>query len=165
MSATFILDSEELKEKERLEGALSELAEADTPLLVELLLVDEDTIRTLNRTQRNIDQVTDVLSFPAMELEKGVPIAAEEHVEGVDEEDRLCLGSVVICEKRAREQAEEYGHSFERELYYLAVHGVLHCLGYDHMTEEERFEMRTLEENVMQKLGLTRQSAFQGAEE
>ena len=67
------------------------------------------------------------------------------------------MGSIVICEQRAREQAEEYGHSFERELWYLAVHGLLHCLGYDHETEEERREMREKEEYVMQKLDLRRE--------
>ena len=89
---------------------------------------------------------------------KGQPILAEEHGEELDEDGNVFLGSIVICEKRAREQAQEYGHSFERELWYLAVHGILHCLGYDHMTEEEKREMREKEESVMQKLDLRRDS-------
>lgn len=146
-------------------GALQGLAEGDMPFFVELLLVDEEEIRKINKEQRKVDCVTDVLSFPSMDLVSGDPIFSEEHGECVESEtengvieDRLYLGSVVICEKRARMQAEEYGHSFERELYYLAVHGILHCLGYDHQTEDERRKMREKEESVMQKLGLERKS-------
>ena len=104
-----------------------------------------------------MDRVTDVLSFPSMDGIKDKPVLADEHGECIDEEGRIFLGSIVICEKRAREQAAEYGHSFERELWYLAVHGVLHCLGYDHETEEEKREMRAKEEEVMAKLDLTRE--------
>ena len=154
----FFIDSEDFLEEEtkRLAAALEELAESDVPLSVELLLVGEEGIRTLNREQRNIDKVTDVLSFPTMEDIKGEKLFADEHAEELDEEDRLLIGSIVICKKRAEEQAIEYGHSYERELYYLAVHGVLHCLGYDHETDEEKSEMRAKEEEVMQKLNLTR---------
>ena len=159
MISKFYIDSDALSEADcvRLSSALEGLAEGDVPLLAELLIVDEEEIRRLNREQRNTDKVTDVLSFPTMEGIKGEPILSEEHGEELDEEGRLVLGSVVICTKRAKEQAEEYGHSYERELYYLAVHGVLHCLGYDHETEEERAEMRAKEEQVMQKLGLKRE--------
>lgn len=155
----FVVDTEDLspEECEKLEEALVGLAESDCPLLVEVLVTDEEEIRRLNREQRGIDRVTDVLSFPSMDDVKGVPVLAEEHGDELDEEDRLFLGSVVICEKRAREQAEEYGHSYARELFYLAVHGVLHCLGYDHESEEERAEMREKEEEVMRKLGLPRE--------
>ncbi len=153
----FYLDAEQFGERDREElcRALQDLAEGD-PLSAEILIVGEEEIRELNRTQRGIDKVTDVLSFPTMELTPGAPILAAEHGEELDEEDRLLLGSVVICEKRAREQAEEYGHSYRRELFYLAVHGVLHCLGYDHETEADRARMREQEETVMQKLGLAR---------
>lgn len=162
MTCKFYLDSEAVseEEQERLSDALFGLAEGDTPLYFELLLVDGEEIRRLNREQRGVDSVTDVLSFPSMELVKGEPVLAEEHGECLETEengDRLFLGSVVICESRAREQAEEYGHSYERELFYLAVHGVLHCLGYDHETESEKAEMREKEEYVMKKLGLARE--------
>ena len=73
-----------------------------------------------------------------------------------DEAGRVFLGSVVICERRAREQAAEYGHSYEREVWYLAVHGLLHCLGYDHETEEEKRAMRAAEEKIMGRLALAR---------
>ena len=67
------------------------------------------------------------------------------------------MGSVVVCLQRAKEQAEEYGHSLERELHYLLTHGVLHCLGYDHMTDEDKAEMRGKEEYVLSKLGIVRE--------
>lgn len=141
----------------RLAEAVDGLWEGDA-LAAEILLVSEEEIRALNARERGVDAVTDVLSFPSMEGIKGAPILAEEHGEELDENGNVFLGSVVICEKRAREQAEEYGHSFERELWYLAVHGLLHCLGYDHMNEEEKREMREKEEYVMQKLDLGRGS-------
>lgn len=165
MECNFRLDTMErftAEEEEALSSALFGLAEGDISLLVELLVTSEEEIRRLNRERRGIDRVTDVLSFPSEELKRGEPILASEHREGVElseeGEPRLYLGSVAICEQRAREQAEEFGHSFERELYYLAVHGVLHCLGYDHETEEDRAEMREKEETVMRKLGLERKS-------
>ena len=141
----------------RLAQALEGLWKGDD-LSAELLLVSEEEIRKLNARERGVDSVTDVLSFPSMDGIKGRPILAEEHGEELDEDGNVFLGSIVICEKRAREQAQEYGHSFERELWYLAVHGILHCLGYDHMTEEEKREMREKEESVMQKLDLRRES-------
>lgn len=156
MNSKFYADTE-IAGADLLCAALEGLAEGDAPLVFELLTVDEEEIRRLNREQRGVDRVTDVLSFPSMEGIKNKPVLAEEHGDELDEEDRIFLGSIVICEKRAREQAQEYGHSYERELYYLAVHGVLHCLGYDHETEEEKREMRLKEEAVMKKLGLTRE--------
>lgn len=141
----------------RLAQALEGLWKGDD-LSAELLLVSEEEIRQLNARERGVDSVTDVLSFPSMDGIKGQAILAEEHGEELDEDGNVFLGSIVICEKRAREQAQEYGHSFERELWYLAVHGILHCLGYDHMTEEEKREMREKEESVMQKLDLRRDS-------
>ena len=141
----------------RLAAAMDGLWEGDD-LSAEIWLVSEGQIRELNARERGVDRVTDVLSFPSMDGVKGVPIRKKERVDCVDPEtDTVFLGSIVICEKRAREQAEEYGHPFERELWYLAVHGLLHCLGYDHETEEEKREMRAKEEEVMAKLDLTRE--------
>lgn len=74
----------------------------------------------------------------------------------MDEEGNLFLGSIAICTKRAEEQAEEYGHGYERELNYLLTHGLFHLLGYDHMNDTDKAEMRAREERVMNKLGLTR---------
>lgn len=155
--AEFFIECEELPEEWRaaLEKALSEVVTSDMPLTLELLFVSEGEIKDLNARERGIDRVTDVLSFPAMELAAGEEIFSEEHGECI-EEDRLLLGSIVICTQRAREQAEEYGHSVEREIGYLTVHGVLHCLGYDHEVEEEKAVMRKKEEEIMGKIGLGR---------
>lgn len=141
--------------KSALENALDGFVEADVDLAVELIFVDGEEIQRLNRETRNIDKVTDVLSYPTMDGIKGKPLKGAEHPFEMDE-DRLLIGSIAICADRAREQAEEYGHSYERELHYLIVHGVMHCLGYDHIQDEERVEMREKEEYVLGKLGIVR---------
>jgi len=107
--------------------------------------VDREEIKELNSTYRGVDKVTDVLSFPQFEDFNELP---EDHI--------ICLGDIVICEDRAKEQAEEFGHSYEREIIYLFTHSVLHLLGYDHMDEEEKAEMREREEEVMTELKLKR---------
>ena len=77
----------------------------------------------------------------------------------MDENGGILLGSIVVCETRAREQAEEYGHSYERELHYLLVHGILHCLGYDHIEEADKTEMREKEEQILGKMKITREGS------
>lgn len=159
MKQAFYLDTDLLSEEEcaALCGALSGVAESDVPFVLELLCVGEEEIRKLNREQRGVDRVTDVLSFPSMDDVRGKKLLAEEHGDELDEEGRLFLGSVVVCKTRAEEQADEYGHSFQRELFYLAVHGTLHCLGYDHETEEDKREMRKKEEEILGKMNLSRE--------
>ena len=139
-----------------LEKAIGECVESDTPLAIELIAVDEEEIQTLNAQTRGIDKVTDVLSYPALDGIKGKAILGANYPFETDEEGNILLGSIVVCIKRAQEQAEEYGHSFERELHYLIVHGVMHCLGYDHIVDEDKAEMRVAEEKVLEKLGVTR---------
>ncbi len=153
-----ICDGEEFPEERvrALEDAMQGFAQTDTPLCVEFVFVDGEEIRRLNKELRNIDKVTDVLSFPALDGIKGQPIRGAEHPYEMDEEGRLVIGSVAVCCDRAKEQAEEYGHSYERELHYLLVHGIMHCLGYDHETEEEKAEMREREEYILGKLGIVR---------
>ncbi|SDI34054.1 rRNA maturation RNase YbeY [Natribacillus halophilus] len=112
-----------------------------------LLFVDETKIRTLNRDYRGKDQVTDVLSF-ALNDEEDQVISPAGHT----------LGDIVICVKRMRDQAEEYGHSIERELCFLALHGLLHLLGYGHESTEEEKEMFTLQEELLQAYGLARET-------
>lgn len=112
---------------------------------ISLTMVSPEEIRELNRDYRNVDSVTDVLSFPQFEGKEDLP-----------EEGEICLGDVVICEDKVREQAAEYGHSYEREFTYLFVHSLLHLLGYDHMNDEEKAVMRNKEEEVMNRLDLRR---------
>ena len=107
--------------------------------------VDKDEIQSLNAEYRNVDSVTDVLSFPQFD-----------DLEETKDWEVITLGDVVICEDKAKEQAEEFGHSYERELIYLFVHSIFHLLGYDHMVEEDKTVMRAKEEKIMGLLGISR---------
>ena len=125
----------------------------------ETVFASEEEIRTVNRLQRGIDAVTDVLSFPALTLKAGEypPFTAGNFPYEVEPESgRVFLGSIMICESVAKRQAIEYGHSERRERGYLFLHGLLHLLGYDHMEEEDKRIMRVAEEAVLQIAGLPR---------
>jgi probable rRNA maturation factor len=118
------------------------------PCAADLLLVGDTDIRRVNKARRGEDKVTDVLSFPAWSAgERPAPDPGT---------GRVFIGDILIAEGRAREQAARYGHRTERELCYLAAHGALHLLGYSHDTEWERAVMRRKEEDVMERMGLTR---------
>lgn len=112
---------------------------------ISLTLVSPEEIRELNDNYRGVDSVTDVLSFPQFDDMDALPDMGD-----------LCLGDVVICIEKVYEQAEEYGHSREREMIYLFVHSLLHLVGYDHMEEEEKRVMRHKEEQIMEFVGLGR---------
>ena len=141
-----------------LEKAMDGFVDSDIPLAVEFIFTDEEEIRRLTRETRNTDKVTDVLSFPALDSIKGKALKKRDFPLEIDDEGNLLIGSVAVCVKRAEEQAEEYGHSYQRELHYLLVHGIMHCLGYDHLTDEERAEMREREEFILAKLGISREN-------
>ena len=125
-------------------------------LSAEVVFVSEEEIKALNSENRNIDAVTDVLSFPTLDGHRGRIIKAEDYPLDV-EDGRVFLGSIAVCVKRAKEQAVEYGHSEEREITYLICHGLLHLFGYDHMIESDKLEMRKLEETIMNNIGIKRQ--------
>ncbi len=113
---------------------------------VSVTFTDNEGIRELNASHRNIDRATDVLSFPLFE---------KEDLE--DASDGDALGDIVISLERAREQANEYGHSFEREVAFLTVHSMLHLLGYDHeISEEDEKEMFEKQEEILKTIGLER---------
>lgn len=152
-------DGEEFSAEDarRLERAMDGFVKSDVPLAVEFIFTDEEAIRRLNRELRSTDRVTDVLSFPALDGIKGKALKRRDYPCDIDDEGNLFVGSIAVCKKRAAEQAEEYGHSYRRELNYLLVHGIMHCLGYDHMTEEEKSEMREKEECILGKMGITRE--------
>ncbi|MFY0545087.1 rRNA maturation RNase YbeY [Brevibacillus sp. H7] len=121
---------------------------------VVVTLVNNERIHELNRQYRGVDRPTDVLSFAMNEAGEGeMDIYVDE--EEIEEFPNM-LGDIVISVPKAQEQAKEYGHSLERELGFLAVHGFLHLLGYDHGTEEEEKEMFSRQEAILQKIGLTR---------
>ena len=134
---------------EKLNHAASVLFEAEGVDMeraeISLTLVSLEEIRELNRDYRDVDRETDVLSFPQYE-----------GVEEMPEEGELCLGDVVICLDKVKSQAEEFGHSFEREFVYLFVHSLLHLLGYDHMEDDEKTVMRAKEEATMKEINLLR---------
>ena len=126
----------------------------DLPCEINILLTDDAGIQEVNRDMRDIDRPTDVLSFPMFDLAPG------EHPDEWDADpDSGCvpLGDMCISVERAHAQAEEYGHGFEREICYLAVHSTLHLLGYDHLDEGEmKRQMRAREEDIMEQLQLQR---------
>ncbi len=130
--------------------------DSDAPLAAELVFTGAEDIRALNARERGKDAVTDVLSFPNLDGIRGKAIRRADFPYDEDEGGNIFLGSVVICRERAAEQAEEYGHSLRRELYYLAVHGICHLLGYDHETEEDKAQMRAREEAILAKMGIGR---------
>ncbi len=114
---------------------------------VSVTFTDNEGIRKLNAEYRNIDKPTDVLSFPLTDFEGGEEPPADEEV--------ASLGDIVISLERAREQANEFGHSFEREVAFLTVHSMLHLLGYDHVnSEEEDKEMRKKQKQILISMGL-----------
>lgn len=110
-----------------------------------IILVDNRAIKKINYEYRNIDQVTDVISFALNDALTLFPWEQKE------------LGDIYISVERAEQQRLEYGHSLEREICYLAVHGLLHLLGYDHQNNEEQKEMRAKEEQIMSRVGLLRE--------
>ena len=116
-------------------------------LYVNVVLTNAKNIKSINKEHRGIDKETDVLSFPMFE---------KNEVANLDNTNEDILGDMVISIERVEEQAKEYGHSFERELSYMVVHSFYHLLGYDHMTEEDKKEMREKEENVLGILGIRR---------
>ena len=117
-------------------------------LYVSVILTNPANIRKLNSQYRNIDKETDVLSFTMLEKNEIATLKDLEHIEA--------LGDIVISIDRVEEQAKEYGHSFERELSYMIVHGFYHLMGEDHIKEEDKIIMRAKEETVLGKLNILR---------
>ena len=137
------------------EAALSVMGASVAAL--DLSFVGRGRIRTLNATLRGVDRVTDVLSFPTIE-KVVLPLKEGDYPFDVDPDSgKVYLGSIVICRAKAKEQAAEYGHSVERELAYLTVHGVLHLLSFDHIEEGDKAKMRAAEEQILSALGIGRE--------
>lgn len=127
---------------------------------ISLIFTDNSEIRTINNDYRKIDKETDVLSFPMLEYPKDKVYKDVYQNYKFDDsyfdEGKLVLGDIAISLERAKEQCEEYGHSFFREVCYLSVHSILHLLGYDHMEEDEKLVMRNREEYILQEFNITR---------
>lgn len=161
MNHEIIIDSELEEDTSPVQDLLEKVIPAvlaaegvELPCEVNVLLTGDEGIHAINLEQRGVDRPTDVLSFPMFELEPGEKPGEED----ADPATGLIpLGDMVISLERAREQAAEYGHSDEREVAYLAVHSVLHLLGYDHMDEGPmKAQMRAREEAILGTLGITR---------
>lgn len=123
----------------------------NSKLIVTVTFTTPENIRKINNKYRNIDRATDVLSFPMFEK--------DELDKKIKEQDFICedvLGDIIISVEKVEEQAKEYGHSFERELSYMVVHGFYHLMGYDHIEEKDKVIMRPKEEKVLNRLGITR---------
>lgn len=119
----------------------------NTHLYLSVILTTPNQIQEMNNTYRKINKATDVLSFPMFE---------KDEIPNIVNEIEEPLGDIVISIEKVKEQAEEYGHSFERELAYMVVHGFYHLMGYDHIELVDRTEMRAKEETILNKLNITR---------
>ena len=120
----------------------------DKKLYMSIILTNPENIQKTNKQYRDVDNATDVLSFPMFEKEE-----LENYVANNEE----VLGDIMISVDKVKEQAIEFGHSFDRELAYMIVHGFYHLMGYDHMVEEDKIQMRAKEEGVLNLLGITRE--------
>ena len=128
--------------------------EADRQLEIYVLLTDNEGIRVFNREHRNIDKLTDVLTFPLLELYDGEGDIFPEDIN--PETGYVMMGDIIISLEKAQEQSEEYGHSFMREVAFLATHGAFHLMGYDHDIPEREEIMIKLQESVLTSMGLRR---------
>ena len=121
---------------------------------ISVMFVDNAAIKELNHMHRSIDRATDVLSFPMFEYDEDGEIIEEDM--DFNPSGEMILGDIVISLERAHEQAEEYGHSFEREIGFLTVHSMLHLFGYDHMCPEDEEEMFEYQTDILNSINLTR---------
>ena len=138
----------DILEEERIKKYIIEVVSSEytpkKPVYISLFLTDNLRIKEINCEHRNKDEATDVISFAYHE--------SEDYLAGPYD----TLGDIVISVERVLEQSKEYNHSFEREFYYILTHGLLHLLGYDHLEEEEKKEMRAREEEILEKFGYKR---------
>ncbi len=161
MRVSILNQQDKIKVGKKLKDLISEAAKAALDFFelsidveISVMLTDNEEIQTLNKLHRNIDRPTDVLSFPMFEYDEKGDI--EEDYAEISEMSEICIGDIVISLERAQEQAEEYGHSFEREVGFLTVHSMLHLLGYDHMTPEDEDEMFGYQREILDKMELKR---------
>ena len=152
--AKFIIDCAEKKLNfNKIAKSVYKTLNQKTKLKAEIVFVTADEIKELNRTTRSVDKVTDVLSYPSLDGIRGAILDKTDYPFEMDGR-HLFIGSIVLCEDKIKEQAEEFGHSTEREMTYLTVHGLMHLFGYDHMTETDKSEMREKEKQALKLLGV-----------
>lgn len=135
---------------------------------VSIRICDDDAIHEINREYRGVDRATDVLSFPTIKYPVNVTAGQADHLlrrELDDELDACMLGDLILSVPHVLAQAEEYGHSPEREAAYLVVHGICHLMGYDHIEEEGKRKMRAMEEKILTAIGQTREGSSDVSDE
>ena len=137
--------------KKVLDKCFEEEGLSDSKLIITVTFTIPEEIRKINKEYRNIDRATDVLSFPMFEKEE-----LDEMIKNKDFMHEDVLGDIIISIEKVKEQAEEYGHSFERELSYMLVHSFYHLMGYDHIEEEDKKIMRPKEDKILEALKITR---------
>lgn len=152
-----IPENEEYKQiiKKVVETCFMEENLLKTNLYLNVILTNPEIIRKTNKQYRELDKETDVLSFPMFQKDEIDNLIKESQTKQEVVED--VLGDIMVSIPRVIEQANEYGHSVERELAYMIVHGFYHVMGYDHIKEEDKVIMRPKEENILNKLNITRQ--------
>jgi len=123
---------------------------------INLYFVGEKKIREINKSTRNIDKVTDVLSFPYTNLKPNEKLNLNDYRFELEENEKLLFGEIFICTKRAKEQAINYGHSFKREICFLLTHGILHLHGYDHIEKQDEKVMFELQDKILSSLKIER---------
>lgn len=149
----------DIEENERYEKIIKKVIEKcfkeekieNSKLYVSITLTNPENIHKINKEYRDVDRETDVLSFPMFEKSE-----LDEKIKKQEFEHEDILGDIVISIDRVKGQAEEYGHSFEREFAYMLVHGFYHLMGYDHIKEEDKIIMRPKEEKVLNELDIRR---------
>ncbi len=149
----------EIEEKEEYEKIIKRVLEQcfkeekllNSKLYITITLTNPENIKEINKQYRNIERATDVLSFPMFEKDE-----LEQKIQNEDFEYPDVLGDIIISIEKVEEQAKEYEHSFERELSYMIVHGFYHLMGYDHIKEEDKKNMRPKEEKILNDLKIKR---------
>ncbi len=151
-----IISDELLADIKNVCETVMELEDCDFDAQISLSFVTDSEIRRINKENRDIDAVTDVLSFPMLEFDED-GCAVLDDCDYAPDTDIVILGDIVIAPQRARTQAEEYGHSIRREICFLCAHSMLHLLGYDHVDDEEGERiMNEKQEKALSLLGITR---------
>lgn len=152
------IEFRDIEENEEYEDIIKRVVETcyneekmqEANLSISIILTTPENIKEINTKYRNIEKETDVLSFPMFEKEEiNEMILNKNNIPEV-------LGDIIVSIEKVKEQAKEYGHSFERELSYMIVHGFYHLMGYDHIEEKDKIKMRPKEEKILEKLEITR---------
>ena len=152
------IDNDIMKNLRKVYKAVADFARLPKDVIVNLSFVDEETIRRLNKETRNIDKVTDVLTYPYVDLKPNEPLDTAKYEQEIDPDDqKLTIGDIYICLNRAREQSVEYGHSLNREICFLFCHGMLHILGYDHEKKSDEILMTKVQREILDSLNITRE--------